>query len=77
MLNRFYDKKHAFSIGIQAFSWDFRKVFVRFSRGFRFKNIFVKGSLEQEHKFNQFLRAAGAPAPQRRRTGVPAPRKNW
>ena len=38
----------------------FRQVFARFSRGFRFKNIFVKGSREQ--KKNQFLRAAGAPA---------------
>ena len=37
----------------------FRQVFARFSRGFRFKNIFVKGSCEQK---NQFLRAAGAPA---------------
>ena len=57
------------------FSRGFREVFARFSRGFRFKNIFVKGSREQKKK--QFLRAAGAPAPRRRRTGAPAARKNW
>ena len=28
----------------------FRQVFARFSRGFRFKNIFVKGSREQKKK---------------------------
>ena len=34
-----------------------------FSRGFRFQNIFVKGSGEQKkQKSNHFLRAAGAPA---------------
>ena len=40
----------------------FSQGFARFSRGFRFQNDFVKGSGEQKKNFNQFLRAAGAPA---------------
>ena len=63
----------------------FRKVFARFSRGFR--EAFARLSLPkyfrerfrraEKPKNNQFLRAAGAPAPRRRRTGAPAARKNW
>ena len=37
----------------------FRQVFARFSRGFRFKNIFVKGSREQ--KKNNFCVPRGPP----------------
>ena len=34
--------------GMETTSEAFRQVFARFSRGFRFKNIFVKGSREQK-----------------------------
>ena len=64
--------------------WRFRKVFARFSKGFR--KVFARLSLPKyfrerfaraEQNSNQFLRAAGAPAAPRRRTGAPAARKNW
>ena len=63
--------RHSFKL-LQGFSQGFREVFAGFSRGFRFQNIFVKGSGEQKQNSNQFLRAAGAPAAPRRRTGAPA-----
>ena len=69
---------------LQGFSQGFRKIFARFSRGFR--RVFARLSLPKyfrerfrraEKKINQFLRAAGALAPRRRRTGAPAARQNW
>ena len=62
------------------FSQGFRKVFARFSQGFReafASKIFSWKARASRKKFNQFLRAAGAPAAPRRRTGAPAARKNW
>ena len=38
--------RHSFKL-LQGFSQGFRKSFARFSPGFRFQNIFVKGSGEQ------------------------------
>ena len=39
----------------------FRKVFARFSRGFRFQNIFVKGSGEQKKNLINFCVPRGPP----------------
>ena len=52
--------RHSFKL-LQGFSQGFREVFAGFSRGFRFQNIFVKGSGEQKKKIINFCVPRGPP----------------